>query len=583
MIGTAPFSLLTTEGLPAQDVGGILSLMGKSRGDTANEDFGSILQALVKDSGDASADFSLGAMMDFPKETSGDDENTASFLPFLFPVPPHIVHDQNPLVQDTGPITPTSLAKAETPLGPALNNPAEHIIPDNTPSMSDHPIKDKQGEGEAKTPNNPTPPTMLSVLPFVPAALPEIVPVNAEVKTLAEATQTLPLSLPPLVSPKTITPLTNQSHMAAEQVLVDSARVPHTDPKVPAASLMTAPLLTPEAPTALKPPSTLPSTPEDLDAALNAMASLQAPTQVADNRRNTQTDRHLSAPLPEATAQTPTPPDSVKHSAAVVAQADALPIKPLIPSETGAKKKPSLGPVTAENTVPQDRPQDINPLRLASFEDLRQTPSDPVKTTEFSTVADASPLKVDAFGTLPRQESPLAQNTPLPTASLAASLAPLPDTAASASQRMTAFHHAAALTPLEVQHARENLAMTIKQGIQDDNTQIRIQMSPERLGTVDVAMDIAQDGTVNAVIGADRQETYDWLRRDASALQELLQQAGLKMGQGGLSFAYHDQRQAFEQKVAGLKGRTLQTDPDVKTVAMRPLSYNPNQALDIHA
>jgi flagellar hook-length control protein FliK len=136
---------------------------------------------------------------------------------------------------------------------------------------------------------------------------------------------------------------------------------------------------------------------------------------------------------------------------------------------------------------------------------------------------------------------------------------------------------------MHLQHARESLAMNIKQGVQDENTQIRIKMSPERLGNVDVAMDIAHDGTVNAVIGADRQETYDWLRRDASSLQELLQQAGLKMGQGGLSFAYHDQRQAFQEKVDGLKGRSLQGDPDVKTVAMSPLSYNPNQVLDIHA
>jgi flagellar hook-length control protein FliK len=157
------------------------------------------------------------------------------------------------------------------------------------------------------------------------------------------------------------------------------------------------------------------------------------------------------------------------------------------------------------------------------------------------------------------------------------------DTTAASSQRMMAFHQAAALTPMETQHARENLAMTIKKGMDDENTQIRIKMSPERLGTVDVAMEIAQDGTVNAVIGTDRQDTYDWLRRDASSLQDMLQQAGLKMGQGGLSFAYHDQRQAFEQKVADLKGRSVQADPDVKTVAMRSLSYNPNQALDIHA
>jgi flagellar hook-length control protein FliK len=232
-----------------------------------------------------------------------------------------------------------------------------------------------------------------------------------------------------------------------------------------------------------------------------------------------------------------------------------------------------------------DTPKDTTPVRLASFNDAPQKSSDPVKALEFSTVADASPLKVEGFGAPHRQDTPLAENQPLsmPTASLSQPLSPMTDTTAASSQRMMAFHQAAALTPMETKHARENLAMTIKKSMDDENTQIRIKMSPERLGTVDVAMDIAQDGTVNAVIGTDRQDTYDWLRRDASSLQDMLQQAGLKMGQGGLSFAYHDQRQAFEQKVAGLKGRTSQTDPDVKTVAMRSLSYNPNQALDIHA
>ncbi|MFM7631376.1 MAG: flagellar hook-length control protein FliK [Alphaproteobacteria bacterium] len=580
MIGTAPFSLLTTEGLPAQDVGSILSLMGKSGGDGANEDFGSILQALVKGSGDASANLSLDAMMDFPKETSGDDENTTSFLPFLFPVPPQIVHDPNPLVQTEGLITPTPLAKAQTPLVPALNNPAEHVIPENVPSVSEHPVQDKTGTQTTKTENNPTPPTVLSVLPFVPAALPEIVPVDAGVKTLVEATRTAPLSLTPLVSPETNTTLTAQKNNPIEQGQADFAIAPQAEPKA-APSLAAAPLLTPEVPVALKTPSTLPTTPEDLDAALNAMASLQSPTQVADNKRTPQTDRPLSAPLPEVATQTQTPPDAVKHPAPIVAQADTLP-KPLLTSETSAKKKPSLAPasVTADNTPPQDnpldRPKDTSPLRLASFEDSKPKTMDPIKTDDLSTVADAAPMKVDTFGT--RSEPSVAQNMPL--TALAASL---PESAAASSPRLQAFHNAAALTPMQFQHARENLAMTIKQGIQDENTKIRIQMSPERLGTVNVAMDIAQDGTVNAVIGADRQETYDWLRRDASSLQDLLQQAGLKMGQGGLSFAYHDQRQAFEQKVAGLKGRTLQADPDVKTVAMRPLSYNPNQALDIHA
>jgi hypothetical protein len=337
------------------------------------------------------------------------------------------------------------------------------------------------------------------------------------------------------------------------------------------------------------PAASMPTVQEDLDAALNAMASLKAPMQVADNKTLSGTDRPLTAPLADLT---PTHQgealNTSQQAATVLAQAESLPIKtPASLPAADTKKKSTLtsSPVTKEIAAVNDTPKDTTPVRLASFEGSPQNTADPVKALEFSTVADASPLKVEGFGAPHRQDTPLAENGPLsmPTASLSQPLSPMTDTTAGSSQRMMAFHQAAALTPMETQHARENLAMTIKKGMDDENTQIRIKMSPERLGTVDVAMEIAQDGTVNAVIGTDRQDTYDWLRRDASSLQDMLQQAGLKMGQGGLSFAYHDQRQAFEQKVAGLKGRTSQTDPDVKTVAMRSLSYNPNQALDIHA
>jgi hypothetical protein len=583
MIGTNPFSTLTPDSLLGQD-GGLLSLFGTTLDGAPQTGFGSILEALDG--------FSLRGMTDTPNDTTKDlsasPENTAPFLPFLMSIPLPIVDvEPSPVatapVETAGPVL--DVAKPTIPLGMAPQIPSSENMdhePLKTPKTPDADI-----QNSTLAQHNPIniKPDGLSRLPLVSAALPDFVPVANDVKTLVENAQAGMMPNRPLPTLMMNRPVFNQNEAPTEPTSTEiQAEKPQITPTAP--THQSAMAAAPSVPLATNAPSSVPMTPEDLDAALNAMANLRAPMQVADNGKGSISDRPLSGPSAALIPAYPSETGALSQPAmAVLAQAEPLAKKPVPVSEGDVKKKPSLtsAPHIAKHDAPQEGPQDTNPLRLASFEDLRQTPSDPVKTTEFSTVADASPLKVDAFGTLPRQESPLAQNTPLPTASLAASLAPLPDTAASASQRMTAFHHAATLTPMEVQHARENLAMTIKQGIQDDNTKIRIQMSPERLGTVDVAMDIAQDGTVNAVIGADRQETYDWLRRDASSLQELLQQAGLKMGQGGLSFAYHDQRQAFEQKVAGLKGRTPQADPDVKTVAMRPLSYNPNQALDIHA
>jgi hypothetical protein len=577
MIGTNPFSSLTTEGLSGQDMG-ILSVFGKPDA-SAKENFGSILGALDGFSGD-------GSIMDFPKNTSESTEGTAPFLPFLFPVALPVLDFQKSPTEGSNLHMESSLLDGQIPLGlPLQKKPSENPVPlsEILPNQDNSDLTDLK---ETKKQTNTAGLSVTTPLPFVPAALPSFAPVHNDVKTLVGETQDGGLSPRPLSALegyKAPQP-NNLTEMPAP--IDETASLAPADPagsaKLPLAALS-------KKPDTSAPAASMPTVQEDLDAALNAMASLKAPMQVADNKRLSGTDRPLTAPLPDLT---PTHQgealNTSQQAATVLAQAESLPIKTLasLPA-ADTKKKSALtsSPVTKEIAAVNDTPKDTTPVRLASFEGSPQNTADPVKALEFSTVADASPLKVEGFGAPHRQDTPLGENGPLsmPTASLSQPLSPMTDTTAGSSQRMMAFHQAAALTPMETQHARENLAMTIKKGMDDENTQIRIKMSPERLGTVDVAMEIAQDGTVNAVIGTDRQDTYDWLRRDASSLQDMLQQAGLKMGQGGLSFAYHDQRQAFEQKVAGLKGRTSQTDPDVKTVAMRSLSYNPNQALDIHA
>jgi hypothetical protein len=549
----------------------MLSLFGQTTGD-AKETFGSIL-------GDVLGGFSHNSAMDLAETPSESTEGTAPFLPFLFPVSLPILDFQKSPTEGSDLHMESSLLDAQAILGlPFQNKPSENRLDENSTDLD--PLKQANSQNDLGTPS------LTGPLPFVPAALPHFVPVHNDVKALVEKTQDDHLSPVPLAALKGYQPPQPEALTEMPSPLDEKASVASVDPTASAKLPLAA--LSGKSDTSA-PAASMPTTPEDLDTALNAMASLKAPMQVADNQRLSGTDRPLTAPLPNLTPAHQGEALSVSQQpATVLAQAESLPIKTpaALPAED-TKKKPALtaSPVSQDVAAVNDTPKDTTPVRLASFDDAPQNTSDPVKALEFSTVADASPLKVEGFGTPHRQDTPLAENGPLsmPTASLSQPLSPMMDTTAGSSQRMMAFHQAATLTPMETQHARENLAMTIKKGMDDENTQIRIKMSPERLGTVDVAMDIAQDGTVNAVIGTDRQDTYDWLRRDASSLQDMLQQAGLKMGQGGLSFAYHDQRQAFEQKVADLKGRSVQADPDVKTVAMRPLSYNPNQALDIHA
>jgi hypothetical protein len=580
MIGTNPFSSLTTEGLSGQDMG-MLSLFGQTTGD-AKETFGSILGDVLG----GMDGLSHNSAMDLAETPSESTEGTMPFLPFLFPVALPVLDFQNSPTEGTDLTLEFSFLDGQIPLG----LPLQKKTSENPVSLSEIlPNQDNADLDDLKETKKQTNPAGLSVtipLPFVPAVLPHFVPVHNDVKALVEKTQDDHLSPVPLAALKGYQAPQPEALTEMPTPLDEKTSVASLPPK---ASSETPPIALPSKSDTLTLSSSVPTTPEDLDAALNAMASLKAPMQVADNTALSRVDIPLSAPLPNLTpAHQGEALNTSQQAATVLAQAESLPIKtPAALPAADTKKKPALtaSPVSQDVAAVKDTPKDTTPVRLASFDDAPQNTSDPVKALEFSTVADASPLKVEVFGAPHRQDTPLAENGPLsmPTASLSQPLSPMMDTTAASSQRLMAFHQAAALTPMETQHARENLAMTIKKGMDDENTQIRIKMSPERLGTVDVAMEIAQDGTVNAVIGTDRQDTYDWLRRDASSLQDMLQQAGLKMGQGGLSFAYHDQRQAFEQKVADLKGRSVQADPDVKTVAMRPLSYNPNQALDIHA
>ena len=223
-------------------------------------------------------------------------------------------------------------------------------------------------------------------------------------------------------------------------------------------------------------------------------------------------------------------------------------------------------------TVTQTKTNDTTPVKVAAFPD-KENAFTPINVTNTINTAVAT-ASVNSFDTtqMTDQQAINSNNTVnnIDVANDKTQIIP----------KMAAF--APHVVANNFPHAREALAKNIKQGIDEDITKIKIKMSPERLGTVDVTMNIASDGTVNAVIGADKIETFDWLRRDSSALQDMLQQHGLKMGQNGLSFAYNDGRQAFYEKMASVNKNNDETiTEEPKQITMRSISSN--QALDIHA
>lgn len=117
----------------------------------------------------------------------------------------------------------------------------------------------------------------------------------------------------------------------------------------------------------------------------------------------------------------------------------------------------------------------------------------------------------------------------------------LPSHAANAGAEARALHQTAASNPafqrlLDHANAADQVSLHLSRGAREQLDQISIQLKPAALGRVDVRLEVAHDGRVQAVIVADRADTLDMLQRDARALERALQDAGLKTDGGSLNF-----------------------------------------------
>jgi flagellar hook-length control protein FliK len=93
----------------------------------------------------------------------------------------------------------------------------------------------------------------------------------------------------------------------------------------------------------------------------------------------------------------------------------------------------------------------------------------------------------------------------------------------------------------------EQVALNLKQALAADNNEIRIQLKPASLGTIDVKLNLTQDGRVSAVISADRSDTLNMLKQDSATLQQSLRDAGLNADGNSLSFNLRGDAQSFAQ------------------------------------
>lgn len=110
------------------------------------------------------------------------------------------------------------------------------------------------------------------------------------------------------------------------------------------------------------------------------------------------------------------------------------------------------------------------------------------------------------------------------------------------------------------------LALEIGARAHTGDNRFDIRLDPPELGRIDVHLHVDAHGQVTSHIVVDRADTLNLLQRDASDLQQSLQQAGLKTGDGGLQFSLRDQSFAGNGGGAGQPTTAPIIIPDIEPI-----------------
>jgi hypothetical protein len=98
---------------------------------------------------------------------------------------------------------------------------------------------------------------------------------------------------------------------------------------------------------------------------------------------------------------------------------------------------------------------------------------------------------------------------------------------------------------------QEQVAVHVQRALREGAGRVSIQLSPEELGRIHVKLDIDKDKRVTAAVTVERSSTLDLLQRDVKGLERALQDAGLNMDSGDLSFSLgHGGDQEFAQDLS---------------------------------
>jgi flagellar hook-length control protein FliK len=115
---------------------------------------------------------------------------------------------------------------------------------------------------------------------------------------------------------------------------------------------------------------------------------------------------------------------------------------------------------------------------------------------------------------------------------------------------------AQSLYSVKTPQVMQDVAVQMKQAIDHKMDKVTIQLNPSSLGKIHIELQFAHDGRVNAILFADKTDTYDLLQRNPQALKDALAEAGINSDTTDLSFNLRGEGDAQEKenKLKGIAG-----------------------------
>jgi flagellar hook-length control protein FliK len=216
--------------------------------------------------------------------------------------------------------------------------------------------------------------------------------------------------------------------------------------------------------------------------------------------------------------------------------------------DTAKQTKPAAAASTATaSNAPGQQPSDGKPAAPAN------------RAAQTATAAAVPAVSSDKSGgaTTPATKSGGGDTAGLPGGQ-GNTLGGLPGTAASGgSVQQTSFAETLTSTRHAAANPAEQIAVQVQRAQVAGQDRISIKLHPAELGRIEVKLENASDGTLRAVISAERSETLDLLQRDARGLERALQDAGVKTDSGSLNFNLRGQGQEQQNANGGGTGRDV--------------------------